>query len=648
MSHPDGAALFARAFLAGLKPDPELWVDQWSEEFMVIPDESGAAETGPYRSARTPYAVEPMQCLSPAHPCLRVVAMVASQLFKTQIALNWISATIHRAPANFLALQPTLNLTRRFSARVAKTLDAVPVLRERVASARSRDAANTAERKDFRKGTLFINTAGSAANLAEVSARYLYGDEIDRWVRDLNNEGDPIGIAEKRASTFGRNAKFYYSSSPTIDGASRIAELYAQSDQRRYYVACPHCGHEHILEFEQLRASDDLSDVYCECPACFYKIREHEKPALFKTGRWIAHAQGDGETVGFHLSTMYAPLGWVSWRALVKEHREAKLAMEKGDPGLMQVFYNTRLARLWDNAQQRTSADELRDRAEDYRLRTVPAGALLLTAAVDTQDDRLELLIMGWGEGMERWTIDHQVFMGDPSDATLWATLDEALQATFLHASGKEMQIRAVAIDSGGSHTQDVYHFTRLRQWRHVLAVKGASKPNRPVIAQRPSRVDVTWQGTTEVDGAELWIVGTDTAKDWIYNRFKLTSGPGTLHFSNDLPMEFYKQLTAEKQIVRYVKGFPRTEWVKARGDRNEILDLNVYNLAAAYYLGVHKYQEPDWRRLRLHFDQGSLFAAAPVNDEAPQEAAVPLAAEPPRTAHTRRRVAASRYLKRR
>ncbi|MGA0642208.1 terminase gpA endonuclease subunit, partial [Pseudomonas aeruginosa] len=189
----------------------------------------------------------------------------------------------------------------------------------------------------------------------------------------------------------------------------------------------------------------------------------------------------------------------------------------------------------------------LRARAEDYPLGQVPNGAVILTAAVDTQGDRLELLVIGWGEGMERWVVDHQVLMGNPSDLRTWDLLDEQLKRRYRHASGVELAIVATAIDSGGHHSDEVYQFARLRRWRNVLAIRGHSKPGRPVIAQRPSKVDVTWQGKTEKGGVELWMIGTDTAKDWIYNRYPLSEGPGALHFSKDLADDFYDQIVAER-----------------------------------------------------------------------------------------------------
>jgi phage terminase large subunit GpA-like protein len=277
------------------------------------------------------------------------------------------------------------------------------------------------------------------------------------------------------------------------------------------------------------------------------------------------------------------------------------------------------------------------------------------------------MMVTGWGVGLERWVVDHQVIMGDPSDDRTWSALDEKLKERYPHPCGVALAILATAIDSGGHHTHEVYQFCRVRRWRNIFAVKGASKSGKPVIAQRPSLVDVTWKGQTERNGAELWIVGTDTAKDWIYNRYSFETGPGALHFAKDLPDDFFAQCVAERKVARYVKGYRRIEWVKGKADRNEALDLLVYGLAMAHYLGLHRYGERDWDRLRQALAQASLFDGAeqakPVKAErldndsveqpAPQHAppvisavALPVARSAPQP--MQRRSSTSGYLKRR
>lgn len=667
---PNGAEVYREAYFRGLRPDPSLWVDQWADEYMRIPRDTGAAEPGKYRTSRTPYAREPMRCLSPAHPCKRVVTMVASQLMKTQIALNWIGGLIHMVPSNILTLLPSLSLAKRVSSRISKTIKATPVLSERVAANRSRDSRNTMDTKEFEGGSLYVTTAGSAANLAELSARYIYGDEIDRWDVDVGEEGDPIELAETRGSTFGRNAKFYFSSSPTIKGASRIADLFETSDQRYYYVPCPHCGHMQILEWENLHYSADFNVVHYQCagPECDVLIEEHHKGLMLARGEWRSHAPGDGETIGFHLNALYAPLGWTDWRSLAKQFEKAKKAQNRGDLEPMQVFYNTRLAKVWDSAQEQTKAEVLKERArrETYGLGSMAYRVLMLTASVDVQANRLELMVMGWGVGMERWVIDYQVIWGDPADDRTWAVLDDKLKVRYPHPCGVGLGILATAVDSGGHHTDEVYQFCRLRRWRNIFAIKGASKPGRPVIAQRPSMVDVTWKGQTERNGAELWFVGTDTAKDWIYNRYPFEDGPGALHFANDLPDDFFDQCVAERKVARYIKGYKRIEWVKGKAERNEALDLMVYNLAMAHYLGLNRYKEHDWERIRQALAQAGLFDEKPPLVErvalaAPTQASpvpqpsqksdpvpTPAASPQPVARPPQRRSSTSGYLKRR
>ena len=616
----DGFLTYLIGFGAGIEPDPNLWIDEWADAHMVIPKKSGAAEPGPYRTDRTPYASEVMRCLSPSHPSRRVVVKGASQLMKTQIGINWIGASIHQAPANILTLLPTGNIAKRVSSRLGEVIRAVPELRERVAEPRSRDARNTMDTKEFGGGTLYITTAGSASNLAEIPARYVWGDEVDRWDANVDGEGDPVTLAEARASTFEFNAKIYFSSSPTLEGQSRINSLFEEGDQRYPMVDCPHCGYEQVLEWEACRWNAEFTEAWFVCPDCGAEIHEHYKPKMFAPGKWIAGAAGDGRTVSFHFPAQYAPLGWLSWLSMARQYVKAKTALAQGDHEPMQVFYNTRLAKCYNPTDETAKTDQLKKRAEDYALRTIPSAVLALTAAADIQPNRIEVDIYGWGEGLERWVIDHQVLWGSPSEDAVWRDLDAVLTGTIPHASGAPLSISAALIDSGGHNTQDVYNYCRLRRNRKILAIKGASRPGRPIIANKPAKMDINFRGRQEKHGVELWFVGTDTAKDWLASRWLIESGPGAIHFSKDLPDEFYSQLTAERRLSRYRKGHKITEWIKNKADRNEALDLAVYNLAAAYFLGLHRKQPHDWAAMRAKIDPPTrdLFAAPEVQTSAP------------------------------
>lgn len=599
-----GQTAYQHAYRAGLMPDPEMWVDQWAHANAYIPAE-GNAEGGKYSVDRTPFAREVMHVLSPGDPCTRVVVMAASQMLKTQTAMNWLVASVDAAPANILALMPSGDLASRLSARINKTINATPRVEHLFAKPRTREGKNTDSTKEFRGGTLHIATAGSAANLAEIPARYGYGDEIDDWETDLQGQGDPVEIFENRGSTYGRNRKWYYSSSPKRPrGISKILELFEKGDQRYYQIPCPHCGHYHVLEFENLRTDDALTWAKMMCPECGVLIEEHEKTGMLALGRWMPTAVSRDGTVSFTISQLYAPMGWTSWIELARLHDAAEEALRHGDPTKMQAFYNTRLALTYEREKSTTTAQALIDRAEDYPPRTLPDQALVVTMVVDTQVDRLEVQLDAWGSGMERWVMDYIILHGNPSvppenPSSVWARLDEIRHTPYQHASGALIPVSAYGIDSGGANTQDVYNYGAPRRASGCVILKGASRPNRPIISAKPSAQEIDWGGQRDPHGAELWQVGTDVAKDWIFNRIELTSGPGAMHFHQRLEPNWFDQLLAERKVQKMRNGSVVEVWHKDPHARNEALDLCVYGLAIATKLRLDKWSALDWARLR-------------------------------------------------
>lgn len=623
-----GIDTVAAAVARGLLPDPNMTVDEWSDENMIIPKSSGASEYGKYRTSRTPHARLVMRKLSPNDPCKRVALMGASQMLKTQVGLNWFGATVHQWPSNFLWILPTGKLQKRTSTRVSKTIEAVDVLKERVAPPRSRDSVNTLDTKEYVGGALTIVTAGAAANLSELAARYVLYDEIDRTVLNVDGEGSGWKLGEARQTTYQRNRKSYYPSSPTIEGESIIAELFEMGTKREALADCVHCGHAQFLVFERLRLSDDgQTALYpcCECGACMY---ESDKNRMFARGAWSDGVAGDGETESFTISAMFLPYGWVSWLVLLGEYKAAKVKLDAGDETLMITFYNTRLARCWSRTKEKTKHEDLMARAaigDVYVLGTVPADGLVLTAAIDTQNDRLEFKVVAWGEGLESFVVDYQIIHGDPAEDATWRRAEDlVVQSRYRHAYGETLSIQAAFVDSGGAHTQDVYNFTYALRRRGVFAIKGASRPGRPVISAKPTIVDIDSKGKAEKRGGKLWFVGTDTAKDWLASRWKLSAGPGAVHFAKDLTEDYFKQLTSEYRVTKFKRGHKISAWEKKPGDRNEALDLMVYNLAAAHHLGLHKKNENYWQGLREKLNPANrdLFKALELPAPAAQLAA--------------------------
>jgi phage terminase large subunit GpA-like protein len=616
----DGYQAFLDAFARGLEPDPNLTVDAWSDRYMVIPKSTGSNEAGPYRTSRTPHARQVMRWLSDNHPCKRVVVMGASQMLKTQVGLNWFAASVHQSPSNFLWLVPTGKLHKRAAARIDKTIAAVPQLRERVARPNSRDSSNNNDIKEYVGGALYIATAGAAANLSELAVRRVLFDEIDRSKENVGGEGDPVELAETRQTTYERNRKAYYPSSPTIEGESPIYTLFQRGTQREALAECIHCGHAQPLDFFNLTRSEDGKRALYPCCECGGLHEEGDKTRMFASGLWSDGHAGDGETESCTISAMFLPYGWIPWISLMRQYDMAKAKLEDGSEEAMIVFYNTRLAKCWTRTKETTRYEELQARAEDYRLGTVPAGGLVLTAAIDVQAYRLELKVVAWGEGMEAWIVDYQVIHSPPSEVETWQRADEMLSGKYRHASGHMLGISATFVDSGGTNTQDVYNYTASLKRRRIFAIKGHSRPNRPILSSKPTLVDVNWRGKTAKRGAELWFVGPDTCKDYLQARWKRASGPGAVHFSKDLPESYYKGLTAEYRTFGFKHGRKVSWWEQKKGEPNEPLDLMNYNLGAAYMLGLHKKSEHGWQVLRDTYTprQGDLLALAEVMPTTP------------------------------
>lgn len=643
----DAYALIASVWREYLAPPRRVTVTEWAEDNRVLSGKD-SAEPGPYRVHRTPYAREPQDCLSAHSPVEEVVLIWGAQTSKTTILLNWVGYTADVNPGPMMVTQPTIDMGKRFSRqRVAPLIEESKALRSKVSEARSRDEANTTMLKEFAGGFLAIAGANSAAGLRSMPVRDLAMDEIDGYPLDVDGEGDPCQLAEARQTTFARRKRLK-TSTPTFKGLSRIEAAYQASDRCRYEVPCPHCGELQALEWgadkpwgiKFSKGADgallaDSVRYVCRFNGC--EIREHHKPGMLAGGRWVAQAPGaaGGRVRGFQLSSLYSPLGWLSWREIAEEWLAAITAQRAGDSSLLRVFVNTRLAETFDDDGQRADGSELEKRAENYRLGTVPWGGLVVTGASDVQADRIECYAKAWGRGEESWLVDARIFYGDPSVAegqpgSPWNEVTAWRRQPFAHASGVTMRMRAHGIDTGYL-TQDVYAYVRRHAHEKVLALDGRDKRAKAILG-KPVDVEINHRGLRLRKGVKLWPVGTYPAKALIYGRLRVTTpGPGYMHFSTDLLGSYYEQLTAERLVTKYVRGHAVHEWVKPNGKRNEALDCEVYSVAVAHFLGIPRFVDQQWAALEARLRQAGLFDAGaeepalpPAADERPEEGEAP------------------------
>jgi phage terminase large subunit GpA-like protein len=574
----------------GIRPDPDLTITEWADEYRYLPKKS-SSESGKYRSSRTPYLREIMDALSPSSPCQEVSVMKGTQLGFTEVGNNWFCFVADMCPGPMMMIFPTLDLAKGHSQqKLIPTVDETPRLHGKIRESRSRDSGNTIFSKDFPGGTLFLGGSNSAAAFRSKSIRFLFLDDIDGFELDVGGEGDPIDLAEKRTDTFSTRKKIFKVSTPTTRNISRIARCFEESDQRHYHVPCPHCGEKQLLEFGtkddphgvkfSRNANNEVIKAWYVCRFCGEQIDEHEKTYMLAHGEWIPAYPGRHRR-GYHLSSLYSPLGWVSWAQICQEFLAAKNYKER-----LKAWINTRLGLPFEEKGDQPDWVLLKNRKESYKMLTVPAGGEILTASVDVQEDRLEVKIKAWGNYEESWLIYYGPIFGDTEKRDVWDQLDIILNRSYPRTDGRDLRISIMAVDAG-YRTQTVYNYCRFRKPR-VIAVKGSSQANKRIISP-PTDQDVTWMGTTIKGGANLWIIGTNMAKETIYSRIQLTDAgtSGVMHFPEDIQDEYFMQLTAEKLVTKFdARGFPRTEWVKV-SERNEALDLEVYAYAAAHVAGV-------------------------------------------------------------
>ena len=609
-SEPDleygGADEIEDALRSAVRPDPVLTVSQWADRFRFLSTKL-AAEAGRYRTSRAPFLRDVMDALSPTNTIRKVVFMKSAQVGATEAGSNWLGYIIHWAPAPVMAIWPTVETAKKNSKqRIEPLIEDSPELAKLVGSARSRDSDNTQLMKGFPGGVLVMTGANSGVGLRSTPARYAFCDEIDAYPGDVDGEGDPIGLIANRTTTFGRSSKMFLVSTPTIHGESRIEREFEASDQRRYFVPCPHCKTMQWLQFERLRwdAGQPQSARYiCAAENCGEPIEERHKTWMMSAeagAEWRATAESkDPGCVGFHISGLYSPLGWLSWEEMAREWEAAQ-----GDVSKLKTFKNTRLGETWFEHSDQVDWERIYNRRENWPVEAVPRGATLLIGAVDVQASpaRLELHVWGYGEGLESWAIARYEFLGSADDPKTWVGIEEKLEQTWAHESGAELKLDLLGVDTG-DQTTAVYAWIAKQDQSRVIAVKGkrgfdinapVSTPafmalggRKKAVSLRTVMVDVF-----KAELARLLSLSRPTDEDLAEAGFPV----GFVHVPDYLDAEWCKQLTAERRLRNKAGQY---RWSKDNHPRNEALDCRIYTRALLWVMGVAAWKPERWLKKR-------------------------------------------------
>lgn len=538
---------------------------------------------GKWKTDTVPYLREIMDTITdPRYE--KVVWMAPSQSGKTDGAeLNMVGWIMDVDPGPVLVIHETIDNGRSWSKdRFEPMVRDTPCLRGKISTARGIAAqeqisSNEVLHKSFPGGHLTVVGSNSGAGLSMRPIRYILADEVDAWAPSAGEEGDQLDLAEKRTTWF-FNRKIVIVSSPRLKATSRIEPLYLKSDQRRYFVPCPHCGFSQELKWENFRWDKDEDGTHRPetasfvCVACGLRIEEKDKAAMLAKGEWRATFPGRA-IAGFWLWAAYSPV--VPWATLAQEYIDSHKNPEK-----YKVFINTRRAETWEEPSDAPDWEIIKNRAEPYEQWVIPHGVGFLIAAGDVQDDRIEFSVWGFGREEESWLIGHEVIWGNTDlDAPYLEAEAKAFKPLLQPTRQRHLQPLLAFLDSGHK-TQQVYNFVRTRP--HIYAIKGSNQQFAPVVGA-PTWQDIDYRGKKIQSGVQLWQIGVHRIKKLFYGRLKLTKpGPRYIHFPHNLLDSYYRGLTAEKLIV-HTSG---KEEFKKEGP-NEPLDVAGYCYAAATLAGL-------------------------------------------------------------
>lgn len=635
-SNIDGVIDAMKRAMRHIIPPPKMLPSEWAEQNIRIP--IGNVIPGPIRFENAPHQRE-MIDVAKEPGIRRVDYMMGAQTGKTTVIQAIVGYFIAHEPRSQILVQPTQGDVQTFlETKLRPMLDANPLISAKMAKQRGREGVNNSRIISFIGGWLMFAWAGSPRTLRGRSAPITHADEVDGMAATV--EGDPVELLAQRSVTFGEQALSVRSSTPTIKGVSRIEAGFEQGDQRRFYVGCPSCGEPQYFQWAQVqwdgRRSATVTDAELDrgqehqpetaryvCVFCSSTWDDGQRIAAIRNAERLGHGWKATKPSRGHAS-FHGPEMLSTFRRLrdIVQSYLDKLVLDD-----LQTFVNVSLAETYEEKGEKAEPEGLAAKAEEFAAQ-VPLGGVYLTAGVDMQMDRLEVEIVAWGFGEESWSIDYKVLWGDPLGSEVWQDLEDHLTQSWTHESGAELAVQSTCVDTGGTSgmTQAAYDWLRGRTGRKIFGIKGVPGWGRPIV-EKPQRK----QSGRKARKVDLFLVGVDEAKLVHMRRLATTmenktgGGPGVCHFPADRHAEWYRQITAEKLLTRYVKGHAVRAWTKPDRARNEGTDCRIYALAAL------KIMQPNLKRLTEKLGPPPAPPSPPKpkqDSEIAQEEARPEAAE--------------------
>lgn len=612
--------------MARFAPPSKMLPSEWAETKRRLPE--GSAMPGKFRFAMTPYLVEILNCSSDKR-VKRIVCRKSSQIGWTDgVVNNLIGSRIDLNPSRVLVLFPREKTAIEFNdEKLEPMIESCPSLAEKV-NLTSRLAGNRQLFKNFSGGFIKLIASNAPGDVKSTSGPLVIVEEPDDCNQNVRGQGDSIKLAEERAKTY-HDALIVIGGTPTIKGFSAIDAEIAKTDRRKFFVPCHHCGESHVLAWENLHWDKDENNphpvwgkhqpetAHYACPECGGVWTDSDRVRNIRKGKWAATAPFSGAAGFDDLNELYSSFPGSKMAGIVVKYLEAWKGFKAGNSEKLITFWNSSLGRSFEYQSGAPDTSELEARSEDYQEFTIPAEGLSLVMGVDVQGDRVAIQIWAYGRDMESWLVFWGEEYGAPSDRNdgVWDALDSYLDRTYLHATGAQMSLEAVSIDSSDGQTNDaVYAWVRRRGARpRVMAIKGRTEgeifsiPPTKSIDQRPGAAT-----KASKYGLKVHLVGTEKAKDLLLGftaeggRIKRCDrsgdgtvrtgrGAGRMHWYKGVRPDFFEQLADSEVKIPNSKAGGRYAWTLKQGKRNEALDCAVYAEHAARSLRLHLFNDAQW-----------------------------------------------------
>lgn len=625
------------------EPPPKMTINEWANKYRYLSSKS-SARPGKYNSGLTPWIPGILDAVYDKN-VVEVVGMKSAQVAWTDgVMNNTIGYNIHLNPVPMMILFPKGDDAKGYSKKKLKPMiEVTPVLRERVNISSSRGQDNTTTYKEFDGGYIQLVGSNSTGNVKSDPVPHVYVEEPDDCNTNVGDQGDSISLIRERMKTFDSNRKMIFGGTPKVKGLSRVESSYRKSDRRKFYVPCHECGEKHVLHWENVKwdeAQAVLDEVYGNalwetafyaCPHCGVTWDDAQKNRNVRKGEWIAEGEFKG-VAGFYINELYSPFEASRLKHLVKKYLEARYEERCGNNKDIIVFTNSTLGLPYEFGSSKIKPDDLRDKTTDeYSELECPARGLAVTVGVDIQHDRLAIIMLAWGRNNEVFVIYWgeiyaKVSTTDINDP-VWNALDDLVFAPIKHQSGVQLYAKAISIDCSDGNTSDAgYDWVRTRSKTYskttVRAIKGSSATTDPEIYSPGKKIDTKKsygkQSKADKKGISLYMVGTNKAKDWVFNQLKLLiDGVGRFNIYKGIRDDFFDQVLGEvKAPHRSVRN--RDVWQQKPGCAVEALDGTVYALHAARGENLHRLSPAQWDALEAKITQADMFSA-PVPQPQPE-----------------------------